>query len=581
MSQPHSHTHELELPEAPQRTFLDPDFKAETWDEIEPYYLSLLAAATDSPDSLRTWFAMRDELEAALEEAFAWRYIEMSRDTNSEEKLERYQFFVQEIQPKIQPLADKLNRKALESPYLDKIKEEGFDQVVRSLRTAVEIYREENIDLFAQMQTRSQQYAAITGAMSIEVDGVEKTLQQAGLYLKSPDRAVRESVWKKINERRLQDREKLDALFDDLISLRHQVALNAGFDNYRDYQFVAMGRFDYGVQDCLDFHESVRTLVVPILGELAKQRKEELGVESLKVWDLSVDPKGRGPIRPFETSEELLSRSIEALDRLSPWLGDRLRIMERMGHLDLESRKGKAPGGYNYPLDEVGVPFIFMNAAHQLRDVVTLLHEAGHAVHSFKMRDLSDSFFKHPPSEVAELASMSMELLTLPQWDVYFDDPQELHRAQREHIESLLDTLPWVALIDKFQHWIYTNPTHTAEERAYKWVELHKEFGPGEVEWAGQEEARHYLWQKQLHLYEVPFYYIEYGFAQLGAIAVWKRASEDAKGTLDDYLAALSMGYMQPIPAIYERAGISFDFSPKNIGELAAFVKAELDKLPN
>jgi oligoendopeptidase F len=404
-------------------------------------------------------------------------------------------------------------------------------------------------------------------------------LQQAADRLLSTDRKVREDAYMKIAERRYQDKDKLDELFNKLLKLRHEVAQNADFENFRDYMFTAMGRFDYQPQDCFAFHDAVEKEVVPVLNQLAEERKKALGVNELRPWDLSVNYLGDKPLKPFETGEELINKSIDIFENLNPFLGKCLSTMKAMNHLDLESRKGKAPGGYNYPLDETGVPFIFMNATSSLRDLVTMVHEGGHAIHSFVTRDLELGFFKHTPSEVAELASMSMELITMEHWDVFFKDEKDLIRAKREHLEGIIQTLPWVATVDKFQHWIYENPDHTNEERRKEWNNVFSKFSNNVTNWTGIEKYRDYVWQKQLHIYEVPFYYIEYAIAQLGAIAVWKNFKEDPEKGLENYLNALKLGYTKPIKEIYKAAGIKFDFSQDYIRELISFVKKELDGL--
>jgi oligoendopeptidase F len=343
--------------------------------------------------------------------------------------------------------------------------------------------------------------------------------------------------------------------------------------------FKALGRFDYTVQDCFDFHKAIETETLPILDDFAKARKESLKVDSLRPWDKAVDPELRPPLKPFGSGEELTEKTIEVFRRLDPYLGDCLAIMRQMGHLDLESRKGKAPGGYNYPLAEIGVPFIFMNATSTLRDMVTIMHEGGHAIHNFLTRELELNDFKSTPSEVAELASMSMELLSMDHWDVFFEDEAELKRARREHLEDIIETLPWVATIDQFQHWIYEHPTHSLEERRAAWNEIFGRFSDRVTDWSGLEKERDYLWQKQLHLYEVPFYYIEYGMAQLGAIAVWRNFRRNREEGLAGYRRALALGYMKSIPEVYAAAGIRFDFSREYIRELMDFVREELDDL--
>lgn len=564
----------------PERKFIPNSFVVTTWTELAPWFQKLVDRKIESVDQLKQWFRDRSELESVVGEDFAWRYIRMTCYTDNEEYSARYQDFVQNIQPRMAPISDELNRKAMDSPFLAALEnQEGYDLMIRSMRKDVEIFREINIPLFTEISTEQQKYNQVTGAMTVTVDGREMTLPQAAVLLMSTDRPLREGVYLKITDRRLVDREKLDALFSRLIRLRHQVALNADFKNFRDYMFKALGRFDYAPQDCFDFHESIAGEVVPILDAFALDRKEKLKVEQLRPWDKAVDPEGREPLKPFTSGKELTTKAIEVFRRLDPFLGQCLGIMDAMGHLDLESRKGKAPGGYNYPLAEIGVPFIFMNATSTLRDMVTIMHEGGHAIHNFLTRDLELNDFKSTPSEVAELASMSMELISMDHWDVFFPDPAELRRAKREHLEDIIETLPWVATIDKFQHWIYEHADHSLSDRKDFWNKCFAGFGDTITDWKGLEEGRDYLWQKQLHLYEVPFYYIEYGMAQLGALAVWRNFRHDPKSGLGGYLSALKLGYMRSIPEVYKAAGIEFNFSRSYIRELMVFVKEELDKL--
>ena len=559
------------------RRFMPEDFEISSWKEVEPFFIRLVEREISSVDELSKWFKDLSELESVLSENLAWRYIRMTCDTTDKKAVEDYQFFVSEIEPKAAPYDDRLNRKALESPFIEELKGSGYNVMVRGLRRAVEIFREENIPLKTEIQIESQKFGQISGAMSVEVNGKELTLQQAGVLIQSTDRELREEVYHKISNRRLQDKNELDNLFSKLISLRTKVASNADFDNFRDYMFAAMGRFDYRPEDCYNFHESVEKEVVPLLDGLSYRRKELLKVEKLRPWDKAVDPTGKEPLKPFKTGEELLEISTRVFEKIDPYLGERLAIMKEMGHLDLESRKGKAPGGYNYPLAEIGVPFIFMNATSTLRDMVTLMHEGGHAVHSFLTKDLELGAFKHTPSEVAELASMSMELISMDYWNLFFNNEEDLKRAKREHLEQIIETLPWVATIDKFQHWIYEHPEHSDSERRVKWNEIFDNFSDNITDWSGLEENKDYLWQKQLHLFEVPFYYIEYGMAQLGAIAIWKNYRENPKAGLNGYLNALKLGYTATIPEIYKAGGIRFDFSRGYIKELIGFVKNELD----
>lgn len=567
------------IPQRNKRRFLPEDFQVDSWDAIQPFYRELEAREINSVQELQQWFQDRSELEAVLAEDMGWRYIRMTIDTTDKAARERFNYFVSQIQPNIAPEANRLNQKAIASPYIDELKESGYPVMIRAMKTDLEIFREANIPLNTELETLAQDHGTISGAMTVEIEGKELTLQQAADFLQSTDRQKREEAYRKITSRRLEDNVKLDELFDKLLNLRHRVAVNADFENYRDFMFKAMGRFDYTPKECEDFHDSVQAEVVPLLNQVARERKDKLAVDSLRPWDKAVDTEGREQLRPFKHSTDLTEKTIRVFSRLDPYLGQCLQIMREMEHLDLDSRKGKAPGGYNYPLAEIGVPFIFMNATSTLRDLITILHEGGHAVHSFLTRELELTDFKDTPSEVAELASMAMELLTMDYWDEYFEKDEDLLRAKKDHLEQIIGTLPWVATIDKFQHWIYTHPEHDQQERKQAWLRIFNEFSDEVTDWSGLEDAKAYLWQKQLHLYEVPFYYIEYGIAQLGAVAVWKNYKENPENGLQTYMDALKLGYTRPIPEVYAAAGIRFDFSREYIRELMQFVQHELAKL--
>ncbi|WP_410219996.1 M3 family oligoendopeptidase [Pedobacter sp.] len=561
-----------------QRHYIPQDLSI-AWENLEPIFNELLKREIDSVKELEQWLRDKSELEAALEEDFAWRYIKMSCDTSNEELVKSFQYFATEIEPKISPIANQLNKKFCESPFIDQLDQEKYFVYIRSIKKALELFREENIELFTKLQVAQQKYQAITGAMSVELEGKTYTLEQAANFLKDTNRETRENAWRNIQQRRLVDKDDLNTLFDELVKMRHQVALNAGFENYRDYMFQALGRFDYTPKDCYDFAAAIEKEIVPLLKEQADKRKKALNLADLKPWDLDVSTTGKPALKPFHNGNELIDKSILCFSALRPSLGEKLAIMKQNNLFDVESRMGKAPGGYNYPLAETGAPFIFMNSANSLRDLTTMVHEGGHAVHTFLTANLELNDFKHCPSEVAELASMSMELISMDKWDVYFDKEEDLIRAKKEQLADVLKTLPWVAVIDQFQHWIYTNPEHNAADRETAFKQIYERFGAGFANWDDLEQQLRNIWQKQLHLFEVPFYYIEYAIAQLGAIAVWKNYKENPEKALDQYLAALSLGYTKPMNVIYETAGIKFDFSASYIKELATFVKDELEKL--
>jgi oligoendopeptidase F len=560
------------------RRFLPNKLKVSSWDVLSPYFNQLLEREINNKTDLENWLRDRSELEAFISEDMAWRYVRMTCDTTNKDLEQAYLFFVTEIEPQISPLTDKLNHKLIQSPFVDELDKEKYFIYLRGIRKEIEIFREENVPLMAEISTESQKYGAIIGSMSVEIDGKELTMQQAANFLKNPDRNKRETAFKKINEKRQAHATELDELFNKLISLRHQVAVNAGFDNFGDYMFAAMGRFDYTPKDCFDFHSAIQKEVMPLVKAFAEKRKKDLGLDSLRPWDMEVDTQNREALEPFTSGKDLIDKTERCFRKVDDYFAWCIETMDNMERLDLESRKGKAPGGYNYPMSETSVPFIFMNAASSTRDVETMVHEGGHAVHSFLSKDLELAAFKNCPSEVAELASMSMELLSYDGQDEFYPNKEDFNRAKEEHLEGIIKILPWIATIDKFQHWIYSNPAHTVQERKDYWLQLSKDFGTGMVDWSGYENIQAYTWQKQLHLYEVPFYYIEYGMAQLGALAVWRNYLNNKTKAIAEYKAALSLGYTKTIGEIYKTAGIEFNFTESYIKELMAFVKEELEK---
>jgi oligoendopeptidase F len=563
-----------------QRSYIAKDIVLTTFEDVEGYFKELLSRELSELGSYKKWLADVSELEAFLEEDGAWRYIKMSIDTTNPALTESYTYFVTEIQPKLAPLSNDLNKKMMESDFHKELSEDpAYAIYFRSVGVQLDLFREENIAIEAYLSEKSQEYGSISAAQTIEHEGKNLTMQQASVHLKNQDEALRSQVYHKIASRRRQDIDTLNALYTDLIQKRHELAGNAGFDNYRDYMFQSMGRFDYTKEACFDFHEAVAQKVVPLVKEIQQKKLEKLGKSSFKPWDLDVDPDGKEPLKPFNSGNEMLEKTIEIFNRMDSYFGDCLHTMKEMGHLDLESKEGKAPGGYNYPLYEIGVPFIFMNSVGLHRDLVTMVHEGGHAIHSFLNRELTLTAFKNIPSEAAELASMSMELLSMKYWDAFYPNAEDLYRAREEHLEDILKVLPWIAQIDAFQHWVYTNPTHSIEERSAQWLALSKRFGTGLTDWTGFEDLQAHSWQRQLHLYEVPFYYIEYGIAQLGAIGVWKNSLENETKAIEQYKAGLSLGYTRSLPEIYEAAGVTFDLSPKRIGELMDFVDSYVKDL--
>lgn len=562
-----------------ERRFLPVDFVLSDWASAEPYFEQLLERDISDSGALEQWLHDQSELEAAISENACWRQIRMTCDTENKELEASFNDYYLNIQPHVQRYADQLNRKLLESPAVGKLDQQKYHTFLRNIRKSIELFREENLPIQSEIAVLQQQYGQITGAMTVEVNGTEYTLQQAGKFLESHDRDLREQVYRKIQERRLQDRGALNELYDTLITLRDKEARNAGFANYRDYRFRELGRFDYTKDDCFRFHEAVEAHVLPLVTRIYQKKKEKLGLAELRPWDIDAEPAGIKPLVPFSSGEELLRKTVDCFKKLSPFFADCLLRMGEMKHFDLVSRKGKAPGGYNCPLAESGAPFIFMNAAGQMSDVTTMVHEGGHAIHSFLAHPLELNGFKEYPMEVAEVASMAMELFSMEHWDSFFTDAEELRRAREHQLERVITIFPWIAIIDSFQHWIYEHPVHTNEERTAAWVSILTRFYEKVVDFSGLENYRSHGWQRQLHLFEVPFYYIEYGIAQLGAIGMWMQFRKDPAQALENYCRALSLGGTRTLPELYEAMGLTFDFSPERIKVLMDFVQDEMEKL--
>jgi len=563
------------------RNYVSDSLEVVDWDSVKYYFDELLNREINSAEELKKWLKDKSELESVLNEEHGWRYIKMSCDTQNEKLAKDFEVFVTQIEPKIVELDFELNKKLDKSKFVDQFKGNGYGILFRQVRNKIDLFRQENIPIQAELQKEEQEYGRIASEMTINYGGEEITLHQANNFLKETDRNIREEVYRKIWQRRLKDSKTLDELLGSLVQKRQKIAQNAGFENFRDYMFRKLGRFDYEVEDCYKFHEAIKNEVVPLVNKLQLKRKESLDLVSLKPWDLDVNENLLDPLRPFSNVSELISKTISSFNQVKPKYAEYIRIMEKGGFLDLESRKGKAPGGYNYPLYESNIPFIFMNATGNLLDVETMVHEGGHAIHSFLTKDLELVAFKELPSEIAELASMSMELISMEHWESFFENPEDLFRAKLNQLKGVVEMLPWVAMIDKFQHQIYQRKDLTASDVKKDWQSVSSEFIGNIVDWKGLEEIGNYTWQKQLHIFEVPFYYIEYGFAQLGAIAIWRNYRKNPEKALQDYENALKLGYSKTIPEIYKTAGIEFNFSKEYIKELMSFISQEIEILIN
>lgn len=561
------------------RVFLPNTLEIKEWSDIAPFFLELETRKLNSVNNLKKFLKDRSELEAILEEEAAWRYIKSTCDTQNKQIAESFEYFISKIEPEINKKSNILDKKLYKSEFLKELDKKEYLIPIRSLKQRIELFRDENIPILAELQSAEQEYGAIAAAMTIKFKDEEITLHKAANYLKENDRELRKEVYELINNRRLEDNQKLHGLLSKLIEKRNVIAKNTGYKNYRDFKHVEIGRFDYSINDVLEFHETIKETIVPLLNKIQDKRKTELNYKELKPYDLNVDTKGRSPLLPYKSTKELIDKTINVFTKVNPKYGNFIYTMKELKYLDLDARKGKAPGGYNYPLYESNVPFIFMNSTNNLRDLETMMHEGGHAVHSFLSKDLDLVDFKGLPSEVAELASMSMELISMEHWDEFFKDKDELKRAKQSQLEGVISVLPWVATVDKFQHWLYLNPNHSFEDRDNAWEKIFFEFSGNIVDYNEYKAFARNAWQKQLHIFEVPFYYIEYAISQLGAIAIWKNVKENRVEALKKYENALKLGYSKTIPEIYEAAGIKFSFNREYVAELIDFVLDEYQKL--
>lgn len=567
------------LPAHKPRRFVPTEINLGDWTQIQPLFeqLEQRAKAATNAAALEQWLYEWSELSAALDEESSKRYIAMTCHTDSPAAEKAYLEFVEKIEPETKPRQFALAKIFMAHPQRGQLSKERFQVFDRDTRNQVELFRPENVALETEEAKLSQQYQKLSGSLTVIFRGEERTLVQMGRYLEEPDRSLRKEAWEVVANRRLQEAEKFEEFFDKLIKLRQQIAHNAGFDNYRDYAFRRMGRFDYTPAECAQFHDAVAQEIMPAVRELQAERARQLQVEKVRPWDLSVDPLNRPPLKPFAGVDQMISRTQTIFNQLDRELAGGFQKMQDLRLLDLDNRKGKAPGGYQSTLAESRLPFIFMNAVGLQRDVETILHEAGHAFHALATRNEDLYSYRNAPIEFCEVASMSMELLG-NEFIESFYSPDDANRARQTHLEGILGIFPWIATVDAFQHWVYTHPGHTRAERSLAWLELMDRFG-GDVDWSGYDKSRAYLWHRQLHIFLHPFYYIEYGIAQLGALQVWANSKRDKAKALNAYKQSLELGGSRPLPELFEAAGAKFQFDAATIKPLVDLTRSELAKL--
>ena len=559
------------------------DFNATSWNDLEPVTTNLLERTVENVDDLESLFKDISDMAEHVSEAGARLYIGMTCDTENEDKQSAFMSFVENIRPKMSEVSNKIDLKIASLDFLESLPER-YDLILRSMHNSIEIFREENIPLSVECTRLSTEYQKITGAMTVEFDGMERTMPQMRKFLESNDRDIRRLAWTKVRKRRMVDSERISEIMDDLVRIRHTIAINSGFENYVDYAFRSMERFDYTPNDCLAFHEAVAIHCMPLIHSINEERRNGFGYDKLMPWDVneksgdSPDIFGRPPLQPFEEVDDLVSTTSKIFHLLSPELGAMFDRLIEGNVLDLDSRKGKAPGGYQYNLEKTGLPFIFMNASGQQGDVETMIHEAGHAFHTMYCSHHELIQDRNYPIEFAEVASMSMELLTQPYWDEFYDSKETSDRARKMHLEAIIGLLAWICRIDAFQHWMYSNPSHTREERSKTWLDLREKYGP-RTDWSGFEEDESLFWQTQGHLFGAPFYYIEYGIAQLGALQIWMTQLKDPEKALNDYANAMKLGNTRTLPHLFRSADIRLSFDKEHIGNLVGLVKRSLSEL--
>ena len=534
------------------------------WSQIEPYYQDLTDRPLDTANA-EDWLADWSRLGELLGETFNRLYIATSLDTSDQVAEKRYQAFLDDIYPQMEAADQQLKEKLLSS----KLEPVGFEIPLRDMRAEVEIFQEDNLPLLTQELKLGNEYNKIIGAQTVTWEGEEITLAQLKPVYQDTNREKREQAWRMAANRQLADREAINELWAKFMDLRHKIGQNAGLPDYRAYRWKQMLRFDYTPNDCAQFHHAIERVAVPAADGILEKRRHRLGVETLRPWDLEVDPYGLPPLRPFKDVGELVSQAAIIFHQVEPQLGVYFKTMQSEGLLDLDNRKGKAPGGYCEELQVIRRPFIFMNAVGLDDDVQTLLHEGGHAFHVFETANLPYIQQRQVGIEFAEVASMSMELLAAPYLDKEaggFYSPADAARARIESLEYDIRFWPYMAVVDAFQHWVYENHALASAPSNCdgKWAELWGRFMPG-VDWTDLEQEMMTGWHRKLHIHVAPLYYIEYGLAQLGAFQVWQNATEDQAGAVDAYRQALSLGSTLPLPQLFAAAGANFAFDEETL----------------
>jgi oligoendopeptidase F len=556
------------------RRFVPDAFNPADWSQLETLYDQLIEQNLATPDALEKYLRDWNELDDVVTEEYNRRYANMTCQTDDVAAAEAYKFFVTDIVPQLKPRENELEKHYLASPARSTLASNRYAVFDRQVAARAALFREANVPLETQDDLLAQAYQTLMGSLTVTFDDKECTLPQLFPVLEETDRARRETAWRAMQGRRYYERDRIDHIFDQMLALRMQMATNAGYANYRDYMHARKLRFDYTPADCYTYHAAIEQHAVPLLKKIQARRRAQMGLRTLRPWDTAVDPLGRPPLRPYKQARELIEGCARIFEKVDPPLAAQFEQMDELGMLDLENRKGKAPGGYQEFLPESRMAFIFMNAVNSHGDVETLLHEGGHAFNSFATRDEWLSAYRTPPMEFCEVASMAMELLGAEHFTEFYASG-DAARARSVHLEGSVSVLCWVATVDAFQHWLYLHPKHTRAARTAAWIQTYQRFA-GDLHWTEFEHFMGTLWHRQLHIFEMPFYYIEYGIAQLGALQVWRNARRDRNAAVTAYERALALGGSQPLPDIYAAADIRFDFSAQTVAPLMELIAQEL-----
>lgn len=549
------------------RSFLPNHITLEKLSEIEPLVKDLLARNLDTQIAFSEFFTDYSELVAALSETGSRLYIDMTCQTDNEAASKAYLSFIETIAPSWEQWLQDLHIRIHNSEFKHTLPTDIYGEWEESLARKIALFRPENIPLQTQIALLSKDYQEWMGSLAANWNGEEKTMTQLEKILESPSRLDREKAWKLITSKRLEKAGDFNRLFFEMKTAREKQAHNAGYPNYIEYVFASYDRTDYTADDCATYHEQILKYVVPLYTSILKHRKEKLGIEVLRPWDLNCSATGKDALKPFNGSDELCNKISKAWNNIDPEFAGYFNRMEKEGLLDLENRKGKAPGGYQSSLEEKRVPFIFMNAVGAHKDVMTLFHECGHSWHEFLARNLSLCEVRHAPMEFCEVASMSMERAGLGQLELFYTS-EDAARALASEEEEVIRLLIWVAVVDQFQSKIYSTPKLTTDMLGQIWRDLYQKYFPA-VDWSGFEKELTHAWHKQLHIFEYPFYYIEYGIAQIGALQ-WENAyKQNPTKALAKYKEALSLGGTKGLRNLFKAANLEFSLNPGIIEPLA------------